>query len=90
MEENVQDQPKRQHRATYATDKRAGGYLIRVAGPRPDAFTGRTIPVNTKNGAEHSEKLVRLIWTGTDPTTGEKVALYKFESRPRETEEIPF
>ena len=82
---------ERKHRATYATDKRAGGYLIRVIGPHAEVFSGREVPVNTRGGDEHTEKLIRLVWTGKDPETGEKVALYKFESRPREEQdEIPF
>jgi len=83
--------PARRHKATYATDKRAGGYLIRITGPQPEAFAGREVPVVTRGGQEHPERLVRLIWAGNDATTGEKVALYKFESRPRVTQdEIPF
>lgn len=78
------DKEKRRHRATYATDKRNGGYLIRVQGPTPEAFAGREVPVTTKAGTEHMEKLVRLIWAGTDQESGEKVALYKFESKPRD------
>lgn len=86
------DPTKRKHKATYATDKRTGGYLVRVAGPTAERFAGRTVPVNTKAGAEHLEKLARLIWTGTDKETGEKVALYKFESKPRDDaeQELPF
>lgn len=81
----------RQHRATYATDKRAGGYLIRVVGPRCEAFAGREVPVTTKANTEHMEKLTRIVWTGNDKETGERVALYKFEAKPREPqEEIPF
>jgi hypothetical protein len=74
----------RAHTATYATDKRNGGYLIRVAGPTPGAFAGRDVPVTTRVGAEHMEKLTRLIWTSVDTESGEPVALYKFESKPRE------
>lgn len=82
---------KRLHKATYATDKRNGGYLIRVQGPYPEMFAGREVPVTTKNGEEHPEKLVRLIWTGTDAESGQRVSLYKFESKPREAqEEQPF
>jgi hypothetical protein len=75
---------KRLHRATYATDKRNGGYLIRIAGPYPEMFAGREVPVTTKDGQEHLEKLVRLIWTGNDKETNDRVALYKFESKPRD------
>lgn len=72
------------HKATYATDKRSGGYLIRIVGPHCDKFAGREVPVTTKSGEKHSEKLQRLIWTGADKETGERVALYRFESKPRE------
>lgn len=77
-------QGKVSHKATYATDKRAGGYLIRVAGPNAERFAGREVPVTMKSGEMHTEKLQRLIWTGKDQESGEKVALYKFESKPRE------
>ena len=90
-EPNGDTKPVRKHKATYATDKRNGGYLIRVSGPNAEMFVGREVPVNTRAGAEHSEKLVRLIWTGADKETGEKVALYRFESRPKEAgTELPF
>lgn len=85
----------RTHKATYATDKRNGGYLVRVAGPNASAFVGREVPVTTKGDDEHMEKLIRLVWSGTD--NGEvsgyvgPCALYKFESKPREKQdEIPF
>jgi hypothetical protein len=81
------DPKKRSHKATYATDKRTGGYLVRVAGPNAERFAGRVVPVNTKAGAEHLETLSRLVWTGSDKETGEKVALYKFESKPRDEEQ---
>lgn len=77
-------EPKRQHRATYARDKRKGGYLIRVAGPNASVFAGREVPVTMKNGEEHNEKLTSLIWSGVDAESGDNVALYNFESRPRD------
>jgi len=81
----------RAHKATYATDKRKGGYLVRVEGPRAPEFVGRIVPVTTRDGNEHDEKLVRLIWTGTDKESGKPVALYSFEAKPREAaDEIPF
>lgn len=86
----------RQHKATYATDKRNGGYLIRVQGPQANLFAGRDVPVTTKSGEEHSEKLIRVVWTGTDDgkVSGYvgPCALYTFAAKPRETEddEIPF
>lgn len=79
------------HRATYARDKKKGGYLIRVAGPTAGAFAGRTVPVSTLDGDTHPEQLVKLIWTGIDTgeyggTKGEPIALYTFASQPREPE----
>ena len=93
-EDRHSDQPetqKRKHRASYSTDKKNGGYLIRIVGPNSECFAGREVPVNTKAGTEHQEKLERLIWTGPDKETGEKVALYRFASKPREIEaEVEF
>ncbi len=86
-------EPKRLHKATYATDKRNGGYLIRVAGPNAAKFAGREVPVTMKSGDEHNEKLERLIWTGIDTESGDTVALYKFVAKPREETEadaLPF
>ena len=77
----------RLHKATYARDKKQGGYLIRVAGPYPEQFAGRSVPVTLKNGEEHDEDLTALIWTGVDKESGDKVALYKFASKPREEQE---
>lgn len=82
--------PERKHRATYARDNKNGGYLIRVAGPYPEKFAGREVPVMLKSGKEHNEKLGKLIWTGADAEAG-RVALYTFEAKPRDTEtEVPF
>ncbi|MHB8674573.1 MAG: hypothetical protein ACYDAK_12975 [Candidatus Limnocylindrales bacterium] len=80
--------PERLHKATYARDKKKGGYLVRVSGPTANAFAGRDVPVTMLDGSEHTEKLVRLIWTGVDTgeyggKAGEPVALYTFESHPR-------
>jgi len=83
----------RLHKATYATDKRKGGYLIRIAGPTANAFVNREVPVTMKSGDEHTEKLTRLIWSGIDTESGDPVALYAFESRPREEtaeDSLPF
>lgn len=84
--------PKRAHKATYATDKRKGGYLIRVIGPKANAFVGRLVPVTRKDNTETEEKLARLIWSGKDEETGAPVALYSFEPRPKDdlNDEIPF
>jgi len=87
----VERSPERLHRATYATDKRKGGYMIRVAGPQAGRFAGRVVPVTRKDGSESEEALVKLTWSGKDDETGENVALYTFEPRPREeVDEIPF
>lgn len=77
----------RKHKATYARDKRKGGYLIRVAGPYPEMFAGREVPVTTRSGDEHNEQLDALIWTGTDEQSGERVALYSFIAKPREEDQ---
>lgn len=75
---------KRSHRATYSTDKKNGGYIIRVEGPSANQFAGRTVPVTLKNNkGEHDEKLTRLIWAGVDKESGANVALYAFEARPK-------
>jgi len=76
--------PARQHRASYATDKRNGGYLVRVEGPRAGDFVGREVPVTRLDRSENTEKLVRLIWKGVDKETASPCALYKFEPRPRD------
>lgn len=82
---------KRAHRATYATDKRQGGYLVRVSGPSANRFVSREVPVTRKDGAETNEKLLKLLWTGKDQETGEMVALYTFQARPKDFgDEIPF
>jgi len=36
---------KRTHKASYATDKKKGGYLIRVVGPYAERFAGRTLSI---------------------------------------------
>lgn len=82
---------KRSHKATYARDKKKGGYLIRVEGPQAAQFAGRNVPVTMMNGDEHEEDLDKLIWSGNDKETGKPVALYGFIAKPRELDdEIPF
>lgn len=81
---------KRAHKATYATDNRNGGYMIRVAGPNANRFAGREVPVTTKAGDEHTAKLEKLVWTGKDKESGENVALYKFASKPKDSTESEF
>jgi hypothetical protein len=82
----------RSHRATYSRDKKNGGYIIRVEGPRAKDFAGRDVPVTRKDGTEDSEKLVALVWSGVDDETGKPVALYTFEPKPKDAadDEISF
>lgn len=83
--------PTRKHKATYATDKRKGGYLIRVEGPHASAFSKRTVPVTRRDGTESEETIDRLIWSGLDSESGQPVALYTFIPKEKELEdEIPF
>lgn len=86
--------PRRLHKATFATDKRnPGNYLIRVMGPTADAFIGREVPVTRKDNTESVEKLAGIVWVGVDDETGQRVALYRFESKPREEvaiDDLPF
>lgn len=85
---------KRLHKATFATDKRnPGSYLIRVQGPTAAAFAGREVPVTRKDNSESTEKLTTVVWAGVDDESQQPVALYRFESRPREetpADELPF
>jgi len=81
---------KRTHKASYATDKRKGGYIIRVAGPNAGMFSGREVPVSTKSGDEHMERLTKVLWSGKDSETGENVSLYQFEAKPRDIDQILF
>jgi len=75
---------KRQHKATYARDKRKGGYLVRVEGPHAADFAGRDVPVTRMDNSENVESLDALIWSGNDETTGKPIALYSFIPKPRE------
>jgi hypothetical protein len=84
------DGAERLHRATYAKDKRKGGYLVRVQGPHSNMFVGRAVPVTMKNGSEQEETLEALIWSGKDQETGEPVTLYSFVAKPREEIEVVF
>lgn len=89
MAKDITTKPR--HRATYARDKKKGGYLIRVAGPDSNAFAGRDVPVTTKDGGTHTEKLDRLIWAGKDQESGDNVSLYSFVAKPRvAAEEVTF
>ena len=74
----------RQHKATYARDKRTGGYIIRVEGPNAPRFAGRDVPVVRKDSSESVEHLEELIWQGVDQETAKPIALYRFQAKPRE------
>lgn len=89
--------PKREHKATYATDKEKGGYLVRVIGPKANKFGERftkgddgkpiahrrEIPVTRKDNSENPETLGKLIWSGKDQDTGAPVALYDIYKKPK-------
>lgn len=80
-----------QHKATYARDKKKGGYLVRVQGPAASQFAGREVPVTRMDDSKTNEKLTALIWSGMDTESGKPVALYSFEPKPKEAmDEIPF
>lgn len=86
---------ERRHRATFATDRKKGGYIVRVAGPDCDRFAGKVVPVTTKSGREDMHELDRLLWTGTDdsedcPAQYKKVSLYSFKPKPREEDDVTF
>lgn len=74
----------RAHVATYARDKRNGGYIVRVQGPNANRFAGRTVPVTRRDRSETQEELDRLVWSGKDNESAEPVALYTFKQRPRD------
>jgi hypothetical protein len=86
----VKQGEKRQHKATYARDKKSGGYLIRVEGPHASAFAGKIVPVVRRDDSENSEALDTLIWAGKDEETGKPVALYRFVQKPRHDVEPEF
>lgn len=81
---------KRAHRATYAKDKRKGGYIIRVQGPASNRFAGKEVPVTLKDGSEQMETLEKLIWSGKDQESGEPVTLYSFVAKPKEDVDSEF
>lgn len=67
---------ERKHRATFARDKRKGGFIVRVEGPNANAFSHREVPVTKKDGSETPVTLTDLIWTGADRDSGKPIALY--------------
>jgi len=87
---------KRQHRATYSRDKRKGGYLVRVVGPKATEFVNREVPVTRNDGSESVERLLKLVHSGVDDgkvvavDKGKNYALYTFEAKPHEEEIAEF
>ena len=74
----------RSHSASYSKIRgEPFKWYVRVVGPHAEKFSGRTVPVTTKGGADHDEDLARMIWNGTDRRTGENVALYEFIAKPK-------
>jgi hypothetical protein len=91
MAKEKEDKPKREHRASYAKDKRYGGYLIRVEGPQSNMFAGREVPVVRKNSTDETmETLTDVVWTGKDNESGKPVTLYRFEQKKTDRSEIQF
>lgn len=92
----VKQGAKRLHKATYARDKRNGGYLVRVIGPHANAFGGKIVPVLKRDDSESEEALDVVVWSGTDtgtptqPGTGKPVALYTFTQKPKGAAEVEF
>jgi len=102
-EKDGKDAPKKpRHKATYAQDKKNGGYLVRVIGPDAEKFVGREIPVTNKDGETNIEKVVRLIWKGVDTGipakdgkpeikgTGQPAALYEMAKREKQKKDVEF
>jgi hypothetical protein len=91
----VKSGAKRAHKATFATDKRNGGYLVRVIGPHANAFGGKIVPVVKRDDSETMEELGRVVWFGIDtgteqqPGTGKPVALYTFIPKGRSEGDEP-
>lgn len=87
---------KTRHSATFTNDKRNGGYLIRVVGPDAKMFAGREVPVTTLGGKTEMHKLTKLKFSGVDDgkynaaNAGQPYAVYAFEPRPFEQNEVEF
>ena len=78
------------HRATYTRCKHTGKVRVRIVGPDAADAAGTEVPVITRDGAVHLEKLTVLIYTGFDDrgfpgyqSTGYPLAIYEIEKRPR-------
>ena len=96
MAKDKENSTQRMHKATYARDKKKGGYLIRIIGPNAADFAGRKVPVTRMDNSEHEETLDALIWVGIDEGTekfagtGKPCALYSFVPHPRDEKEAEF
>lgn len=94
----MSEKPKRLHKATYARDKKKGGWMVRIIGPNATRFAGRKVPVTMNNGDEHEEELMVLVWSGIDqgfddrPGSGQPAALYTMKPKPKDEklEEVSF
>jgi len=98
----VKSGAKREHKATFAADKRNGGFCVRIIGPHANKFSGKIVPVTKRDDTETLEQLDRVVWTGIDTGvpakdgkpaivgTGKPVALYTFIPKPAVDDEILF
>jgi hypothetical protein len=81
----------RKHRATYARDKRQGGYMVRIVGPHAADFrVGQFVPVTRMDGSEAMEQLNGLVWKGTDEESSQPCALHQMVKRARAEQELEF
>lgn len=92
----VKQGAKRAHKATWATDKVNGGYLVRIIGPHANKFGGKIVPVVRADDSESEEELGRVVWSGVDtgtaerPGTNKPVALYTCVQKPKIQDDIEF
>ena len=54
-------------------------WLIRVVGPDAGAWAGRVVIATRTDDTKHTVRLTRIVWTGTDATTGQAAALYTLQ-----------
>lgn len=85
---------KRLHTATFAADEYTGQWKIRIAGPTPNRFSNKVVPVRRADGTETDVQLLGLAYydeTWVDEATGGHVALYFMQKQKRKLDdEIPF
>lgn len=63
------------------TKLKSGAWGVRVQGTKPDA--GSSVTVRTKAGAEKTETIIEVLWSGADKTSGETVSLCSIAQRAR-------